>query len=135
MTCSREYYTVMRMKRFFLSLLVITMLTPMLVCSGMTFDINKSQAAQCHEQEMDYALDGIMFMSDCMQVDLFSIDGGDSVQKPDQSFELVSYDISYLAAGHRFLDGLEKARAPPGYETRATSLALPIILTTQRFLI
>jgi len=133
MTCSYEYRNVMHMKRVLPGFLVLLMLTPSLVCF-MAFCPTQAKAEMlCHQDSNDDNSD-LMFFSDCSGVDLQQANDEASLKKPDQSFELVFYDLAHLTAKHQFLNGLEKARAPPGYMDRSISFATPpVILTTQRF--
>jgi hypothetical protein len=144
MIYSYEYITVMGMKRVLLSFLMLTILTPTLVCGSIMADLKEAQASsemtssntmKCHENDKSPSSDGIMFMTDCMKVDLFGTDNGYLIGKNDQSSELFAYDFDYIAFSHQLLDNTDRARAPPEYEIQALSSNTPIILVTQRFLI
>ncbi len=137
MTFSYEYINVMNMKKILFSLLILSMVTPMLVCSTGFGMKNAKAAVPCHDEhpgeQADSTSDGIMFMLDCMKTDLFSADGGESIKKSDQSFEYVSYDLTHLTTSYQVIKGQQNARAPPGYLLKTAGFSPPIILTTQRF--
>jgi hypothetical protein len=136
MIFSYEYNNVMNMKRFLLGFLMITMLTPMLVCGTGAGVKHAKAAAPCHNEHPGKSKarnsNGVMFMLDCMQVDLFGADGV-SIQKPDQSFEYVSYHPARLATAYQFLAIRQKARAPPPGYLPTVDSSPSIIITTGRF--
>lgn len=135
MTFLYKCCNLMNMKRFLFSFLILTMLTPMLMC-GAGIGMQKAQAdTPCHEGQTNDMQDDMMFMFDCMGVDLQTVNDDVSVKKPEHSSKIISYDAAFLAASHQFSTGLKKARAPPGFMARKTSFTYPTILATQRFLI
>lgn len=134
MTFSYECYTMVSMRRILFSFLMLAILTPTLIC-GTGICMKSAQAAlpSCHDEQADNMPGGVMFMKDCMNIDLQTVNDAVSVQKPDHKIDRVVYDwASEMISSSVQQTGNGTIRGPPDRENiRNTGPSL--ILTTQRF--
>lgn len=120
------------MRKTFLGILTLLMLTPALTCAMAFCPMQTAQAAggqPCHEADDDA---GLMLALDCMGVDLFQADVSNDVQ-PDLSVVSLDYVWADLVVAYNFQpNSINGIRGPPDRSVVPQS-QLSLILTTQRF--
>lgn len=118
------------MKKAFLGFITFLMLTPSLACAMEFCPMMYSESQMpCHEVSDE---DGIMFVLDCMGVDLFQQDISNDFQF-DQSMETVGYDWVDLNTRYNFQPQHNNGIRGPPITIELTQTEPSLILTTQRF--
>ena len=100
---------------------------------GISLEEKAQAATPCHGEPMGDDAGDMTFMTDCMEIVMFSIDDDALVKRPDQQIDKIVYarvnetlSYSLLAMGQNAI------RGPPGWE-QARNTNFSLILTTQRF--
>lgn len=123
------------MKKVLYTLMMIAMLTPALVC-GSFICAKPAQAMEdmpCHgEKQDDNEKHSLMFMKDCLKVELLQAGHGDTFQKPDIDISKVVYGAPDLLTGYNFEPVASYNIRGPPTETVAAGTYPPVYLTTQR---
>jgi hypothetical protein len=120
------------MKRVAYSFLIVLMLTPLVVCGTFMDGQAKADVPPCHEKDAS-VYGPLMFMTDCMMLDLQSAGDFVEVTIPDFDFEVVSYDfVNSSTSSYLYSEGSFHIRAPPNISLAFNSQP-SIIQITQRY--
>lgn len=123
------------MRKVLYTLMMIIMLTPTLVCGGFMC-AQPAQAAEempCHgEKQSDNEKHSLMFMKDCLKVELLQAGNGDTFQKPDIEISKIFYGRADILTGYSFEPAASYHIRGPPIETAEALTYPPLYLTTQR---
>lgn len=136
MTCLCECYNVMKMKRLLIAFLALAVFVPTLMC-GMSLCASHAQAKTplpCHEKNDGGEPKAPMFMQDCMNIDLQTVNDNDvfvlnSNHKIDDIVYALAEDVLYSS-----FDSVNQnnIRGPPDPDY-IRSAPPSLIMSTQRF--
>ncbi len=123
------------MKRILFSFLTLAMLTPMLVC-GMDMGMSEAQAKSPHNCDIPCSeMDDLMFILDCMDVELQAAQNSVTVKQPDLTTSKIVYASVDATSSSTLFFGANNIRGSPPDKTVISSATPSVILNTQRFLI
>ena len=129
-----EYYGV-EMRRTTLTFMTLLAVLPSLMCFMAFCPMQSAQASEpipCHEQAEQSDEGGVMLMSDCMGIDIFSQNNSNDFQ-PELQIDSLDFSWANITENHSFEpQDINGIRGPP-VESVTRCPSQPLYFTTQRF--